>query len=202
MRRKEERQTSLRKEVDRYVHACGCGYGNREWTITNISALALQQLGDIYCAGGLAKVTRLDFGNAMLTKASMRAWMDGVLALEHRGAALERLEFWIGSGTSEDVSAASQVLVEALRAGAFPNLQTLKASTIVQEEKLEFMGGEHFWASFIQAIGDGAPCARTLRSLWVDATLSEEEMTALQTVFPQVKISSLETIRARIVGTT
>lgn len=59
-------------------------------------------------------------------------------------------------------------------------------------EKMEFTGGEHFWTSFIQAMWDGAPCARTLRTLYIDATFNEEQMAVLQTVLPQVKRSSVK----------
>lgn len=91
-------------------------------TILNISALALQQLRDIYSAGGLAKVTVLHLWKPTLLGSHLRAWMDGVLAPEHRGAALESLHFYISGGTGEDACAASQVLVEALSAGATSNL--------------------------------------------------------------------------------
>lgn len=112
--------------------------------ISNIGGLALQQLGDIYRAGGLVKLEELSFWTPTLAGSCMRAWMDGVLASEHRGVALERLEFYIRGGTSEDC-AASQVLLEVLSAGAYSNLQDLHATAVEVGERLEFMGGELSW---------------------------------------------------------
>ena len=87
-------------------------------TILNISALVLQQLGDIYSAGELAKVTVLHLWKPTLVGSHMRAWMDGVLASEHRGAALESLHFY---------SAAERVrmLARPLRCSSRPSARAL-----------------------------------------------------------------------------
>lgn len=165
------------------------GLPNLDWlTIRSIGGRALQQLGDICSRGGFANVKRVTLVGLRLTKASIRTWMDGELASEHRGAALERLELSVSNGASVDDCAAFQVLVEALSEGVFPDLQALDATSDTFMRKLESIDGEEFWASFIQAMRDGAPCARTLRKLWVDVTLSEEQRAELQTVLPQAEI--------------
>ena len=155
--------------------------------LENVDGLLLDQLGDIYRGNGLAKLTFWQFSGGSLTEATVRAWMDGVLASEHKGVAHEDLTILVESGAIEERIVASQVLVEGFRAGAYPRLQNIYARSTKVDNEPGFMGGRPFWASFIQAMRDGAPCAQTLRALAIPGELDEKQTAELRAVLPQVK---------------
>ena len=52
---------------------------------------AFEELGEIYAAGGLAKLNVLDIAYSHHDVDATGVWMEGVLASEHQGGALKQL---------------------------------------------------------------------------------------------------------------
>ena len=105
---------------------------------------------------------------------TIRAWLDGVRGSDHGGAALEKPAFQEIIYTER---AASYVLIEALSAGAYPNLHSLYAGCIMQ-------GGE-VWAAFVH----GAPCAGTLREVRVSDPRIWPSQAELCSILPHLELT-------------
>jgi hypothetical protein len=122
-------------EGDQFIHddlvqaLCEGGAPNLEHlTIIRGDYDVLDQLGDIYRSGALARLEELSFESFEFTEDGVTTWMDGVLASEHKGAALKKisLDNFPLDEEDEDNISASKAFAKALRAGAYPNLETLQ----------------------------------------------------------------------------
>jgi len=146
----------------------------KQLTIGGVAESILEKLGNIYRVGGLAKLTELYLDNPSLEEDTIRAWLDGVRGSDHGGAALEKPAFQEIIYTER---AASYVLIEALSAGAYPNLHSLYAGCIMQ-------GGE-VWAAFVH----GAPCAGTLREVRVSDPRIWPSQAELCSILPHLELT-------------
>ena len=112
----------------------------------------------------------------------MRAWLDGVRSSEHGGAALQKFAFHHNRIILENECAASTMLIDAL------SLQSLYAVCRARQPAFVMQGGE-VWAAFVQAMRDGAPCARTLRKLRVNDPSIEPYLAELRSILPHLMIT-------------
>ena len=151
---------------------------------------AFQDVGDAFRGGGLLSLIELHFGSiSALEKEQMDRLMEGVLASWHEGRGLREIHF---EEIVECSTGAGLSFVDALQNGAFPNLQVL------QVERGAMMGN-HVWgergppwsnnevvkAAFRLAMKRGAPCARTLRQVWL-GSVTEGQLELLQRALPQI----------------
>lgn len=121
--------------------------GLKHLTLTVLGEGGMEELGEIYMVEGLANLTTLHILCSQHDDEAIQAWMEGVLASEHRGAAMRELQV---SGCDSDE------LLFGLHCGAFPQLESLSIC----------LGDFSMLNEFAQAMGDdGAPCAQTLRFL-------------------------------------
>lgn len=142
---------------------------------------AIEQLGSIYRAGGLAKLESLTFRFVEFDEQTMGALMDGVLASGHRGAALRELD----AGMEVDSTpGASLIFIKALKDGAFPNLEVLWESPEYSFFD-EVDGGDVLKRAFLAAMAGGAACARTLRSVDM-GDLTKKHLRAFKKALPGI----------------
>lgn len=120
-------------------------------TLSSLGDRTMNELGDIYMAGGLAKLKKLEIASSSANKINAaEAWMAGVVASKHKGAALKELILAPRCSTL--------LIIKALERGAFPKLETL--SICLNDKNMELLH------AFIMTMRDGgAPCAQTLRTL-------------------------------------
>ena len=138
---------------------------------------AWQGLADVYKANGLSKLQVLVFEIAKLEEEPVKAWVGRVIASAHKGETLQELQF---KEHLECNPKASLAIISALQKGAFRNLQVLGGSgpcklLVVDEEVKD---------AFLLAMGTGAPCASTLREVWL-GKLSEGQFGAFKRCLPR-----------------
>lgn len=141
----------------------------------------LEQLGSIYRAGGLAKLEKLALDDATIGEQSMGVWMQGVLASGHRGAALRELSNKHGVKAT---TGARLVFVDALKEGAFPNVEELWMDGEIVHDYF-FQGDEVVQAAFLAAMARGAPCARTLRAVAL-GEMTPDQFKAYRKALPRI----------------
>lgn len=125
-------------------------------------------MGRIYRAGGFSKLTSIDLEWASFDVETMGAFMNGVLASGHKGAALESFDLRSPNEMdeedeeedehAEDGLDVSRIFIAALKKGAFPKLQRLQVY-----ENPGILTGEEIIGELVDALKTGAPCALTLR---------------------------------------
>jgi hypothetical protein len=148
---------------------------------SGLRANAVAQLVSIYRAGGLAKLEKLTFNSVVFDDQTMDVWMKGVLASGHRGAALRELN---AGFEVEATTGAHLIFIDALKEGAFPNLEALWDGGEFPFFEDDGVNDKVVKDSFL-AMAGGAPCARTLRSTRL-GEVTEDYFKALQEALPGI----------------
>ena len=150
----------------------------------------LTELGDAFRGGWLFSLHELHFGSiSALRKEEMDGFMGGMLVSKHKGGNLRELHF---KKIEKCSTGAGLSFVEALKKGAFPNLQVLHVEKSAETGNLLWKKRGPAWsnnevvkAAFRLAMKRGAPCARTLRQVWL-GSVTEGQLELLRRALPQI----------------
>lgn len=166
-------------------------------SLYNMNGQYFEQLGNVYLANGLSKLQKLIFKYSDIDKQSLKAWLKGVLSSSHKGAALRELVYDGCEIDHEDErSEISFAFVDALSAGAFLNLEML-CDGCDQWSDWFLWTNKVSVTAFLVAMARRAPCASTLRSVWL-GEVSQRQLETLQDSLPQVTDCGLQMQQAGI----
>lgn len=146
---------------------------------------AFDHLRTIYEANAFANLTEFVLLEVSMDKEDVRNLMEGVVASTHKGAAFKVLRFdRLEERDVQDGHGCALALLHGVRRGAYPN----------EEDFVTCMVGGFFYltndtiADYIDAVGEGFPWSRTLKSFSARQTGSVTRLPELMALLGCAKI--------------